>query len=308
MELRHIRYFLEVAERLNFSRAAEKLKITQPALSNQIKDLEKELGGKLFHRTTTKVSLTETGSYFQQQTQRIMMQLAIAVTGTQQIASGTRGTLKVGCDWKTVGLPIAQAARHFRKNHSRIDLEFVELPVADHIDAIRDHLIDVAFVPSFFLGSSDDLDLSFLCSVSLKMILPNDHPLATRNRLSLDDFKNERMLTLDAESVPGYRLIMAQILKFQPKYGLSTASMPSLIAHVAAGHGIGILPDWSDGTNLDGLSLVDIDCAPLEIFTISLKATSHSSLPDYLEILERLLVERGLRSHSRKTKSGQRYS
>jgi LysR family transcriptional regulator, benzoate and cis,cis-muconate-responsive activator of ben and cat genes len=290
MELRHIRYFLEVAEHLNFSRAAERLKIAQPALSKQIKDLETELGGKLFHRTTSKVSLTEMGVYFRQQTQRIMMQLDIAATGAQQIAQGTSGTLKVGCDWKTIGLPIAPAARLFRKSHPRIQLEFVEMPVAEHVRAIRDHQMDVAFVPSFLLGNTEDLELRFLCSVRLKIILPNDHPLAPRKRLTLDDIKNERILALDADSIPGFRLIMAQILKFQPKYGLSTASMPSLIAHVNAGHGIGVVPYWGYEENSEGLTRVDIDCAPLEFYVVALRGAAHPSLPDYLEILEALLA------------------
>ncbi len=81
MDIRHVRYFLAVAEHLSFSRAARRLRVAQPALSKQIRNLEEELGGKLFHRTTASVRLTEMGEYFRQQGKRLMLQFDVAVTG-----------------------------------------------------------------------------------------------------------------------------------------------------------------------------------------------------------------------------------
>ena len=128
VELRHIRYFLGVAETLNFSRAAQRLHVTQPALSRQIRELEDELGGRLFQRTTTKVSLTEMGHYFRQQAQRLAMQLDIALTGAQQLAKGACGILRIGFDWRLEGIPIAIAARRFTESNPRIAVQFVEKP------------------------------------------------------------------------------------------------------------------------------------------------------------------------------------
>src|ERR1700678_3952497 len=112
MELRHLRYFLAVAAELNFSRAAERLRVAQPALSRQIHDLEEQLGFKLFERSTTMVRLTEAGRFFQQQTEKLLVQIDIAVTGAQRIANGTKGDFRIGTGWWGVDeLPIVEASR-----------------------------------------------------------------------------------------------------------------------------------------------------------------------------------------------------
>src|SRR5580700_11995438 len=111
MELRHLRYYLAVADALNFSRAAERLRVAQPALSRQIHDLEEQLGFKLFERSTAKVHLTEAGRFFQQQAAKLLMQLDIAVTSAQRIARGTTGEFRIGMGWRASELFITDAAR-----------------------------------------------------------------------------------------------------------------------------------------------------------------------------------------------------
>ena len=289
MELRHIRYFHELAETLNFSRAAEHLHVAQPALSKQIRDLESELGGKLFYRTTTKVQLTELGRYFRQQTIRPVMQLDIAITGAQQIAKGFSGKIKVGCDWPIVGLPLAITARIYREHNPNLSVEFVEAPIREHTAAVRDHSMDVAFVPAFFVNENDNLEMRHVCDVRVKVILPAGHKFAGRKHLALTDLENERWLALDAESIPGYRVIMSEVLQFQPKYGLTTASMPSLVAHVVAGNGIGLLPYWGNKVSEPGIVAVDIDCNPLEIFAIFCRKDPSPLVPLYLDALDEAL-------------------
>ncbi len=292
MELRHIRYFLEVAETLNFSRAAERLRVAQPALSKQIRALEQELGGALFHRTTTKVTLTEMGHYFRQQTSRILMQCDIALTGAQQMARGSSGTLKVGCDWRLVGLPIAFAARALTKINSRLAVEFVDCAVSEHISAVRQRNIDIGFASSIFLGASDDLDLRRLCVVHIKVLLPEHHKFVSRGKVPLKDLKNERWLTLAPQNMPGSRVMMAQILQFTPKYGVATEAMPGIVAHVIAGHGVGLIPDWGNSVIEPGTVLVETDCTPLEVFAVSVRDAPSPLIPAYLDALEEALRTR----------------
>lgn len=289
MELRHIRYFLEVAETLNFSRAAERLKVAQPALSRQIRDLEEELGGKLFYRTTAKVALTEMGHYFREQTRKIMIQLDIAATGAQQLAKGTGSTLKIGCDWRTPGLPIAAAAKRLNEVNRSVTVQFVEVPTHEHVSGVRDHTLDVGFVPSVLLGESEDLNLRSLCTLKMKVVLPAGHRLAARSALSLRELKEERWLALDMDSLPGFRVIMSEILQYTPKYGLTTTSFPGLIAHVIAGHGIGLIPD-RPGVPLDDLTVaIDCDCAPIEMFAVSLRAPTSPLISSYLDLFQELI-------------------
>ncbi|PTX98898.1 LysR family transcriptional regulator [Opitutus sp. ER46] len=292
MELRHIRYFLAVAETLNFSRAGERLHVAQSALSKQIRALEQELGGQLFHRTTTKVSLTEMGHYFQEQTRRILIQCDIAVTGAQQLAKGSVGTLRVGCDWRLVGLPIAAAARKMTTLHPRLSVSFVERPVTEHLGAIRAREIDLGFSAPMFLGAADDLELQRVCAVRIKVLLPDHHRLASRPQIELKELKNERWLTLAPQSMPGGRVVMSQILQFTPKYGTATESLPGIVAHVIAGHGVGLIPDWGNGRAEPGTVMVETDCTPLEVFAVSSKESPSPLIPAYLEALRGALKAR----------------
>lgn len=285
MELRHIRYFLAVADTLNFSRAAGLLRVAQPALSKQIRDLEEELGGRLFHRTTARVTLTEMGHYFRQQTEKIMLQLDIAATGAQQLAKGKSGTLRIGCDWRNPRLPIARAARRFAARNPHVEIQFVEVRGHEHLGRLRDHSLDIGFVPSIFLGTNcDDLSLRSLVRFKIKVLLPSDHPLASRSEVSLRELKHERWMALDAESAPGFRVIMAQLLQFTPKYGVTTSSTPGLIAHVIAGHGIGLLPDGFDWPADGSLVALDTDCVPMELFAATLKNAPSPLSDSYLEL------------------------
>lgn len=289
MELRHIRYFLEVAETLNFSRAGDRLRITQPALSKQIRELEEELGAKLFHRTTTKVSLTEAGEYFRQQTRRVLVQLDIAASGVQQMARGSAGTLRIGCDWRAQMLPIATAARRLRDINSKINVQFVEMRVHEHVIAVRNHVIDVGFALSIFLGDTADLELQSLPPLKLKVALPRGHRLANRTQVDLRDLKNERWLAMDAEGLPGFRVLMAQILQYTPKYGVTTTSLPGLVAHVVAGDGIGLIPEGAAVSPELDLVAIDTNCTPLLAFAVWLKEGGSPLVPSYVNLLQQLL-------------------
>lgn len=287
MELRHLRSFLEVAETLNFSRAAERLRIAQPALSKHIRELEEELGGKLLHRTTVKVSLTEMGQYFRQQTRRLIVQLDIAITGAQQLSKGAAGTLKVGCDWRANSLPIAAAARRFTEMNPQLSVQFVELASHAHLAAVRDHTIDVGFVPSIYLGDTEGLELRHIHTVRMKVVLPKGHRLAAKTSVHLRELKNDRWLALDLDSMPGFRVLMAQILQFTPRYGLTTTSLPGLIANVVAGHGVGLLPE--SVPLQEGVVAVDTDCMPMEVFAISAKEGGSPLVTSYLDMMGSLL-------------------
>ena len=290
MELRHIRYFLGVAETLNFSRAAQRLHVTQPALSRQIRELEEELGGRLFQRTTTKVSLTEMGHYFRQHAQRLAMQLDIVLTGAQQLAKGACGILRIGFDWRLEGIPIAIAARRFTESNPRTTVQFVEKPSQSHAAAVDEHVIDVGLVPSFLLGAASGLESRHVFAGRMKVIVPSGHRLAARPQLTLLELKKERWLTLDAESLPGYNQMMVHLLKFRPRFGLTTTSMPGLIANVIAGHGIGLVPETNLASVREGLAVVDTDVTPIDVFAIFPREGASPLLPSYLHALDQAVA------------------
>lgn len=290
MELHHIRYFLEVAETLNFSRAAERLHVSQPALSKQIRALEEELGAALFQRTTVKVRLTEAGEYFRQQTHKVLIQLDIAASGVQQMGIGNAGTLKLGCDWRTITVPVANAARIFRETNHRFSVQFIDVPTYEHPTAVRNRTVDLGFVSSLVLGGISDLELHRLCELKPIVILPKTHRLASRVRINLRDLADERWIALDAESMPGFRVLLAQLLKFTPRYGPTTASLFTLVANVVTGNGIAIMPKGSALSYAGDVVEVDTDCDPIEIFAIWARHGASPLIPAYIECLGKLIA------------------
>jgi DNA-binding transcriptional LysR family regulator len=291
MELRHLRYFLAVAAELNFSRAAERLRVAQPALSRQIHDLEEQLGFKLFERSTTMVRLTEAGRFFQQQTEKLLVQLDIAVTGAQRIANGTKGDFRIGTGWwGAEELFVAEAARELHEQHPELLLDFVELPHHEHSQAIRDQTIDVGFVSRTRLMARKDIDYCLIYTCAMNVILPKAHPLAGQSTVRLRDLKEERWITVEETEIPGFKTLFTQLLRpsqFTAKFGRSAPSLRGMLALVGTSEGIALLPQLYLPPEPAGLRYVATDCAPHEVFAIWSKDHLNAHVPAYLEILRR---------------------
>jgi len=278
MELRHLRYFMAVAETLNFSRAAGRVRVAQPALSRQIHDLEVELGFRLFERSTAKVRLTEAG----------LMQLDIAITAAQRIAKGTTGNFRIGTGWGAAELGITDAARELHQRHPEISIDFVELPAHEQAQAMRDRRIDVGFASGTILAPRKDFDRRLIYTCAIKLILPRDHPMAGRKEVHLRDLKEERWITISEEEVPGAKALVAHYLKpgmFTPKFGRSARSFQGILAFVGTGEGIALLPELFLPTEPAGLRYAASDCASFEMYSFWSKAHVSTLLPAYLEIL-----------------------
>jgi DNA-binding transcriptional LysR family regulator len=290
MELRHLRYFLAVADALNFSRAAERLRVAQPALSRQIRDLEEQLGFRLFERTTAKVQLTEAGYFLQQQAGKLLMQFDIAVTGAQRIAKGTTGDFRIGTDWSAAGLFITEAARELHQLYPGLSIDFVELPGYEHIQAIRDKKINVGFIGGILLTPRKDIVCRLISTCAIKAILPREHPLANQAEVRLRDLKQERWITISEQEIPGFKVLLLHILKpaqFTPKFGRSARSFEGMLAFVGTGEGIGLVPDFFLPAEPTGVRYVATDCAPFEMFAVWSKDHTNVHLPAYLEIVRR---------------------
>lgn len=301
MELRHLRYFLAVADALNFSRAAERLRVAQPALSRQIHDLEEQLGLRLFKRSTSKVRLTEAGRFFQQEAGKLLVQLDIAVASAQRIAKGATGEFRIGTYWSASALSITDAARELHERNPELSIDFVELPDHEHTQAIRDQKIDVGFVSRHRLTSRKDIDHRLIYTCAVKAILPRKHPLANRSEVRLRDLKQERWIAIEEKEIPGFKVLLAQILRpahFTPKFGRSARSFQGMLAFVGTGEGIALLPESHLPAEPAGLRYVGTDCAPYEMFAIWSKDRADTHVPTYLEILQEKIEARTVRKKS----------
>jgi DNA-binding transcriptional LysR family regulator len=189
MELRHLHYFIAVAEELHFSRAAERLCISQPPLSQQIRDLEEELGVKLFERTKRHVHLTEAGKVFLDRSYLLLAQLEQAIAATQRIGRGEVGQLAIGFVDSAMYTSLPEMLKGFREQFPAVELRLQEMTTAQQIQALYDKQIDVGIVRSAI--SEPSLSVECLLPESLVLALPENHPLSAQTQVSLSALADE---------------------------------------------------------------------------------------------------------------------
>jgi DNA-binding transcriptional LysR family regulator len=176
LELRHIRYFLAVAEERNFTRAAARIGIGQPPLSLQIRDLEDEVGASLFRRVPKGAELTEAGIAFLENVQALPAQVGRAVRAAQRAARGETGSLRVGFTGSAPFNPIVTAAiRSFKRSYPDVELSLEESNTARLLGSLKENVLDVVFLRSKAL-EGDDLQLRSLLDEPMLVVLPASHP------------------------------------------------------------------------------------------------------------------------------------
>lgn len=243
MELRHLHYFIAVAEELHFSRAAERLHISQPPLSQQIRDLEEELGVKLFERTKRHVQLTEAGKEFLERSYRVLAQLEQAIVATQQIGRGEVGRLAIGFVGSAMYTVLPEILRAFREQFPAVELQLRELTTAQQIQALYDKQVDIGIVRSAI--SEPGLSMECFLPESLVLALPATHPLSAQTQVSLSTLADELFILFPAKLGPVFYeqiINLCQQAGFCPKVAQEAVQMETIVGLVAAGLGIAIVP------------------------------------------------------------------
>ena len=288
MELRHLRYFQAVAETLNFSRAAERLRIAQPPLSRQIRDLEAELGVALFSRTHGKVQLTPAGRHLQRELPDLLQRLANLVAATQRAARGGEA-LNIGTDWRLPLDPLARAVSELRqRERTTAQINFVDLPLTEQLAALRDGRIDLAFLPEVFIGSRRGLELLHVASPAVMAALPENHPLARRRTIALNELRDEHWVLLSPRQAPGFRELVVQICRkaqFTPKFGPTAPTMDGMLTLVAAGEGVCPTLASFARSGQKGIRLVETDCEPFTLHAVWLRNNPSELLQSYIAVL-----------------------
>ena len=223
MELRHLRYFAAVAEELNFRKASERLRVAQPALSSQIKDLEYELGVRLLDRDTGGVRLTDAGAAFLDEVRLILAHAQRAVTIAQEAAKGRRGRLTVGY-FAPIFMGIMPASlKAFRDKFPDVEVTLVELPIADQLTALEEGTIQIGFTVAREAPLPPGLKNVEVARSPIRIVVGRGHRLARQSRISLADLQHEPLLCFTpkkgAVSVQGEiinRFFSARGLKIRP--------------------------------------------------------------------------------------------
>ena len=202
MELRHLRYFVAVAEELSFRRAAERLHVAQPPLSTQIKALEEELGVQLFERTTRSVRLTHTGRVFLDEARAVLSAAIKAESRAKSAHDGLTGTLRLGVIASAASSWLSGILRTFRQRYPGVQLSLYDLTSPEQLRRLRANELDAGVLrpPVTF----PELDFSLIEETSHILAAPSEHRLAKKHKIEWKDFDGEQFVLVHPSLQHGY--------------------------------------------------------------------------------------------------------
>ena len=245
MELRHIRYFLAVAEELNFTRAAARVGIGQPPLSQQIKDLEAEIGAPLFRRLAQGAELTAAGQAFLEQVLGVMPQVERAKLAARRAARGEVGLLRVGFTASAAFNSVVPGAiRSFRRSYPDVGLSLEEANTTRLVGGLNSGELDIVFLRPGSVGS-DALQLRLLSEEPMLIVLPSCHPAAVSHEIELGRLRNDPFILFPrASGTALFDTIIAacRAAGFEPIPGQTAPQIDAVVNLVAAELGVSLVP------------------------------------------------------------------
>ena len=245
MELRHLRYFIAVAEELNFTRAAEKLRLSQPSLTRQVHNLEEELGVLLFNRTKNHVSLTEEGTSFFTDAKSLIAASLKSVKAVQNFVPEKSDRLNLGYLAKFDFDSLPATLETFYKAHPEMSVNLFDMCPAEQLRALDSRKIDLGFVglrPPDADATKPDLLWECVAHHAGVVVLPSDHPLAKKTTIALHDLKRSYFVAMSEETHPGSRMWLTSLCReaasFTPRILQDVALESGIMTFVAAGLGV----------------------------------------------------------------------
>ena len=291
MELRHLRYFITVAEELNFSKAALKLYTAQPSLSQQIKDLEEDVGVKLLNRTKRKVELTEEGAVFLEQARLTLAQADKAGAMARQVSQAKQQMLRIGF------VPVAEMKifpyilPNLRVQNPDLKIELLSLNNNEQMRLLKKGDLDLTFTRHNF--NSDEIESQFVIREPLIFLLPKDHPLAKYERIPVKALNGIDFIIPSAEQ----SLTLNQaILDFAKANGIELNIVQKAdnilfnINSIGMGLGCTILPGYIAPLTMDNTVIrpLDVELPYLDLYVSYHKNNKSYAVSKFLELLTRV--------------------
>jgi DNA-binding transcriptional LysR family regulator len=294
MELRHLRYFVAVAEERNFTRAAERLHMAQPPLSRSIQQLEETLEVQLFQRHSRPLKLTETGKFFYAHAVQLLAQTAELESMTRRVGNIER-SLSIGFVGSTLYGMLPKIIRRFRDENATVELSLHEMSTMDQIRALKDGQIDVGFGRI----RHEDANIRRVILREEKMIvaLPEGHPLSlVKPILALSDLINETLIIFPKSPRPSYAdqvLSAFQDRGLKPRRIYEVRELQIALGLVAAGEGISVVPSSVYGLKREDVSYKELDDPTLvSPIIMSMRMLDESrDIREMLELIYRLYEE-----------------
>jgi DNA-binding transcriptional LysR family regulator len=254
MDLRQIRYFLILANELNFTRAAGRLHISQPPLTRQIQQLEASLGVVLFERTTRGVALTQAGMVFLEEARKIVALADQAANKTRLAHVGHLGRLDIGIFGSATLSVIPTLLIELRKTHPDIAISLHNTTKTEQIEAVRGKRLDIGFNRVF--PDVPDLNVETVLLENLYVAMPTDHALARRRLLVVRDLVNQPLILFPNIVRPTFAdtvIALCMDEGFSPHVAHEVGDVMTCIALVSAGLGLAVVPESAVNLQLPGV-------------------------------------------------------
>ena len=307
MELRHLRYFVAVAEERNFTRAAERLHMAQPPLSRSIQQLEETLEVQLFQRDSRPLKLTETGKFFYAHAVQLLAQTAELESMTRRVGNIER-SLSVGFVGSTLYGMLPKIIRRFRDENATVELSLHEMSTMDQIRALKDGQIDIGF--GRIRHEDPNIRRVILREEKMIVALPEGHPLSLlKPILALSDLVSETLIIFPKSPRPSYAdqvLSVFQDRGLKPRRIYEVRELQIALGLVAAGEGISVVPSSVYGLKRDDVSYKELDDPTLvSPIIMSMRMLDESrDIREMLELIYRLYAEEKI-SYAPRIEGGQ---
>lgn len=294
MELRQVKYFLMVAEELNFTRAAERLHMAQPPLSQQIKALEAELGFSLFARTTRRVELTPAGAYLYEKLPGILDQTALMVTEAREISRGARGVIRIGF----VGSASYEVLSDVLK---RMRIEFPDIRVHVETELLTPHIEDRLRRNELDLGiirppvTSEEIVLDVVREDPFLLAVPSDHPLARDSgEIDISELRDCDFVSYPANAAAAISFLAAvKKAGFMPRVSHLADKTSTLLTLVAAGAGVAVVPAGAlDGARSEIVTRPLGGISPIGLAICTLNGSKNALITQVSGAIRRAIVDR----------------
>ncbi|KAF2078778.1 LysR family transcriptional regulator [Flavobacterium sharifuzzamanii] len=282
MELRHLKYFLAVAEELNFTKASEKLFISQPPLSRQIAELEEELQAKLFIRNNKKVELTEAGKYFKEEVTAIFQNLERISVKTKKIAENVSGEFRIAYISSIYSAVISDLIKHLKAQFPYVSFKLFEVSTTKQIDALEQGKIEMGIIRSPIHSPKIKSLLWFKDGFSL---VYNKKIIQIKSENEIVKLKDETFVFFNKDYAPHYHEVLLELCafySFTPKIIHEANNINSIVQLVKNGLGISIVPSNIAKNNQDS----EIGFIELEKVNLFTNVSIITSKDDYSEITQ----------------------
>lgn len=255
MELRHLRYFAAVVEELHFGRAAERLRMAQPPLSQHILNLEKEIGVKLFERTKRRVELTEAGRVFLDEARLILQHAEQAMRAAQRASRGEVGRLRIGFVMSATCSLLPPALQTFRTRYPAVELALEETTTESGLEALRERKIRACLL-RLPVNSDRTINVEPALRERLVLALPAGHRLSHQSPVSLRALAGEPFVLFPrSQGQSFYDRIVSLCHKagFSPRVAQEATQMQTILSLVAAGIGVALIPETVQSLRGEGV-------------------------------------------------------